>query len=661
MRPRSSFVVALMWAGAAAAQSPAPAPAPAAAAAPAPTGIGVELGALTKVGVIDPKTGNTDTLKADLALAERALGEERFLEAAAMLYLLVESPRYADFSDDPAYLNSEYDLIVALARAGASHEALHYVERVLARGVKSPYFEVANRRAVDIALDTRDYLGVLKRLEAVPVKDPLPPGTLAERDYLRGRGLYDTGNLDDAERELAQVTRKSRLYSSSVYLRAVLRVRQGKLKDATDAFCEIATTPDQDKFTFYIDDRYFGIRDLAQLGAGRIAHEEGRYDDAYYHYFQIPDDSDRLPEALFEAAWSMYQKRELRTARDLTKEFLKDFPTSPLVPEATLLAGYIELADCKFEEGRKYFEALAKDMGPILVSAEFAQGSTSMRRTLMTRALERVGPRGPIAAPRPLTADPEDRVLAMLRLDPSLVRLNDTLAGLRREASLSSYAVTAWRELLMRVTQPEGQVATAKDEAATQARGATELASDARRLREDVRREHQALLEAVRGKAVSPDEAALRLPELESAETALRELETRARAQASAADQKIGGGGDPELRKLLAAELDRSSKLAEQTREVSETFDRTADELAQKELARVRAQLIHIVERARLGRIDSVIGEKRKAEKDIEDITNDTWVPPEIGAAMRHRLIGEDEEYWPQEEEIWDDEYSRFR
>ncbi len=650
MRRRSSCLVALVWASVATAQP-----------ASAPTPAGQELQALTKAGVIDPKTGNQDTLKVDLSLAERALGEERFLEAAAMLYLIVESPRYADYGDDPTFLNAEYDLVVALAGAGAGDEALHYVERVLARGVKSPYFEVAHRRAVDVALDTRDYAGTLKRLEAVPVKDPLPTGTLSERNYLRGRGLYDAGNLDQAEIELAQVSRKSRLYSSSVYLRGVLRVRQGRLKDATDAFCEISMTPDQDKFTFYIDDRYFGIKDLAQLGSGRIAHEEGRYDDAYYHYFQIPDDSDRLPEALFEAAWSMYQKAELRTARDLMKDFLKSFPTSPLVPEATLLSGYIELADCKFDEARKHFEALAKDMGPLLVVAEFAQGSPSMRRTLMTRALERVGPRGPIAAARPLTTDPEDRVLAMLRLDPGLVRLNDTLAGLRREASLSSYAVTAWRELLLRVAQPEGQVAIAKDDPAAQARGATELASDARRLREDVRRERHALLEAVRAKAVSADEAALRLPELESAEEALRDLESRARGQASAADQKIGGGGDPELRKLIAAELARATRLAEQTREVSETFDKAADGLAQKELERVRGQLLHVVERSRLGRIDSVIGEKRKLEKEIEDLTNDSWMPPQIGQALRNRLIGEDEEYWPQEEEIWDDEYQRYR
>ncbi len=35
----------------------------------------------------------------------------------------------------------------------------------------------------------------------------------------------------------------------------------------------------------------------------------------------------------------MYQKRELDTSRDLVKEFLKTFPSSPLWPEASLLSG----------------------------------------------------------------------------------------------------------------------------------------------------------------------------------------------------------------------------------------------------------------------------------------------------------------------------------
>ena len=264
----------------------------------------------------------------------------------------MKSPRYTAFSDLVEFQNAEYDLAVALARAGSYGTALDAVEAILRRGPSAPYWGPAHRRAVDIALETRDHAGTLARLEAVKASDPIPPAATGERAYLRGRALYDDGKLSDANTELETITKKSRLYSSAVYLRGVIRARKGEYRDSAEAMCEIAGTPDDDKFTFVVDDRYFTIKDLARLGLGRIAHEQGEYDDAYYHYFQVPDDSSYLPDALFEASWSMYQKRELPTSRDLVHEFLKTFPTSPLWPEASLLAGYVELADCKFDDRR---------------------------------------------------------------------------------------------------------------------------------------------------------------------------------------------------------------------------------------------------------------------------------------------------------------------
>ena len=153
--------------------------------------------------------------------------------------------------------------------------------------------------------------------------------------------------------------------------------------------CEIAQTPDDDKFTFVVDDRYFTIKDLARLGLGRIAHEASEYDDAYYHYFQIPDDSAYLPEALFEASWSMYQKRELATSRDLVKEFLKEFPSSPLWPEASLLAGYVELADCKFDDSQKWYDNLVAKLQPIVDTMAKVKKDPGLRKQLFEKAISR--------------------------------------------------------------------------------------------------------------------------------------------------------------------------------------------------------------------------------------------------------------------------------
>src|SRR5690606_5684986 len=107
--------------------------------------------------------------------------------------------------------------------------------------------------------------------ERIQITDPLPPGASGERAYLRARAAYTAGDFATAERELASISRKSRLFSSALYLRGVMRTRQGRFPAAAEALCEIVDTPDDDRFTFVVDDRYFTIKDLARLGLGRIA------------------------------------------------------------------------------------------------------------------------------------------------------------------------------------------------------------------------------------------------------------------------------------------------------------------------------------------------------------------------------------------------------
>src|SRR5450432_3886085 len=344
---------------------------------------------LESMKLIDVESGNLESLKRELAVGEKLLTDGAFTNAAVALYAIVKSPRYASFSEFVEFQNAEYDLSVALARAGAYGASLEVIDGILKRGPAAPYWGPAHRRAVDIAIETRDHVGVLARLEAIKTGDPIPPSAAGERSYLRGRAAYDEGKMTDAQGELALISKKSRLYSSAVYLRGVIWARKGELKSSAEAMCEIAATEDNSKFTFVVDDRYFTVKDLARLGLGRLAHEQGEYDDAYYHYFQIPDDSLYLSDALFEASWSMYQKRELPTSRDLVHEFLREYPTSPLWPEASLLAGYVELADCKFDDSQKWYDALVVKLQPVVDEIDKARKDPELRKQLFAKAIGR--------------------------------------------------------------------------------------------------------------------------------------------------------------------------------------------------------------------------------------------------------------------------------
>src|SRR5207302_1722819 len=108
----------------------------------------------------------------------------------------------------------------------------------------------------------------------------------------RYQDFSDTEDFQDAEYRLGlalarggRVSPKSRFYSSALYLRGVMRVKRQDLRGAEDAFCAIADVKAGDRIRFYIDGRYYALKDLARLALGRIAHEEGRDDDAFYHYF----------------------------------------------------------------------------------------------------------------------------------------------------------------------------------------------------------------------------------------------------------------------------------------------------------------------------------------------------------------------------------------
>ena len=68
----------------------------------------------------------------------------------------------------------------------------------------------------------------------------------------------------------------------------------------------------------------------ARLALGRVAHAAGRFDDSRYYYYLVPRDSDRLAEALYEAATSRYEKKDYPGARELLDELNAIQFASPL-------------------------------------------------------------------------------------------------------------------------------------------------------------------------------------------------------------------------------------------------------------------------------------------------------------------------------------------
>jgi hypothetical protein len=615
--------------------------------------------ALAERRLLAAETGSIEQLRALVREGEDRLVEQRWDEAALALWEAAESPRFADFTETDEHRQAEFMLAGALEQMGALRTAFRVIEGILARGSGEPYFGPAFRRAVDIALAGADIPGALAALEIVAAAGELPPDPANELRYLRGRVRYDARDHTAADEELSEVTRRSRWYANAQYLRGVIAALGGHLDVAEERFCSIATTPDTDRFTFYVDRRYFEIRDLTWLSLGRVAHEGERAEDAFYYYFQVPNDSDRVAEALFEASWSMYEGGDAETAVDLLDQLAARFPGSPFVDEAALLRGYVHLARCEFEEADRLFVAFQQRFEGIRDELDRILESPSRRARIFEELLDLE--RLPVQPPPPEGAtvpEPDARtlLLGLLRVDPTFFRLYAEVRTLDAEAARSASVA---EQLAMIEYRLEGSEAP---EAASAAADSEDEASALPRDLASARATLRALtdqLDAMR-RAGAPEERLAPLEEeLRGFGDRVEELERRVREAVAAGAGPAPSGNEQagDIASMLRRDRTFATHLPARAAAVRARLIGAANDAAIRSITELRDRLASSLRRARIGRIDAVMGSKRRIEIQIESLAAGRF-PAELQDPLRIQgLLRDDEEYWPFEGEYWEDEY----
>jgi hypothetical protein len=566
---------------------------------------------LEKAGVLaDDKTPATlDKLREELAAAEDDLVTGNAQVASVRLYKIVESQRYAQLEYAPDYATAELTLARALIRAGGTKSAERYLLRVLARGPKAPQFAPAYRAMVDIALETKEEAEILAVLDHYDQArgESLPRDSAAERNYLAGKVAYGAGDGAHAEALFMEVDRQSRFFAAALYFRGLIQARQNHFASARRNLCEIVEQADQDRFTFFIDGRYFAVKDLAYLALGRISHEQGKYDDAYYFYFRVPTDSDRLPDALFEASWSMFQKGEYEAAGAFLEEFDHTFPASPLAPDVMLLHAMINLKSCKFDDVRATLDKFVQVYGPIEAQVTTLLKDPAKRGALYRRLLSKAS-----------IATPHDPIADLLKVDPRFYKFYGDIQALDREAGTIPNQVAIWDEL------------TAHQAGKTEGGDATEAV----RLVQDV--------ESLRPLAAGD-------PEMEERVSQLADEAHRA-----ARLKNVTSGP-------FAKEASATLALGAEARKLRAHLVAATGVIATKALIDLDKRLRDLLRQARLTQIDAIIGKKKKLEIEIEHLRDGRY-PAELFATLQlEGLMGDDEEYWPFEGEYWSDEYENYK
>jgi tetratricopeptide (TPR) repeat protein len=606
--------------------------------------------ALSHEHLLEKSGATIDQLRRSVERAERLYLDERYSDAAIRLSAVVESPRYADFADLPEFRSAEFLLAGSLGKVGSSLAARRVLNRILARGPQDIYFVPALRRRIDLAFETERLPEAREDLAAISGMR-LSEDAQNEIRYLDGRIAYEAGRLDEAKARFSEITRRSRFYAGSLYFRGLVAVRSRDFRTAEADFCRIVDTPDDSTFSFYVDDRYFALKDLAHLALGRVAHEEERHDDAFYYYFQVPEDSPRLQEALFEAAWTLFSAGDYEAARDSVDQLETSFPGTPFRAEAELLRAFVDMQDCQFDRADRTLRAFLAAYEPVLREIDRILADPTLQADLYDRLLAREGRTDGAGGAR--TREPMAIILDHLRVDADFYRVHGWIRGLDRAAATGGRLRPELADLRARVAK-RGEVRHVRVEEAP-----VEPREDLARRMDDSRRalaRAEVDLRTMRTERGAPEDR-IREEErrVQDLGRSLDAISRRLAAMPVAAPEPAPPGRG--LDGLLAQDEARAATLPTRTAALRVRLVDAANRVALSGLGRLREKIIALIRRAELGRIDAVIGAKRRLELEIESLAAGRF-PPELFARLQAEgLIGEDQEYWPYEGEYWPDEY----
>jgi len=653
------LVAGLLFAPGAGAQPPAaPAPPPAASAPQAPAApIDQTRSARMRdyhASLAQRRLGSQEALSLDIVKSRVALAEEevrtgRVDEAVAGLVDLVEHPRFDAFAEDEAGRAAVFLLGDAFATAGAYAPARAYLLRVLAlRGAwdrGGTYARRAVRRLVEIAIESDRLAEGVDDVKGVPPS--APEETRGEIRYLEGRAREAAGDPDGAIAAYAQVPTSSRFWAQATYLQGLLHVEHGRTKDGEDLFCKVAD-PKRTTVTapVFADERFFAVRDLARLALGRVAHEQFRFDDSRYYYYLVPRDSDRLAEALYEAATSRYEKKDYEGARELLDELKALGIHHRYEDEVWILDAYLDLAQCKFPESDKKLVTFIARYQPVRDAARrLASDERGMQQLLAAaRAGSDAG-----GAESAATVSPEAMrtIAALVRIDPQYSKVLRRRAILEHEAAGLRLAVGQLGDMQKSLAST-GEVRAAVDD--RDARESHEaLAADVRDALEGVKRQ----IDDLSASGAPPDQIGALRAEYKT-------LEDRAAPVADAALAPVITGSSAEgkdVGDLLRADAADASAYAGAIEQARQKLAASEAALAKEALHRVDLRLSRLLRRARLGRIESVLGRKRALEVEIEALNNGILPPGALDSLEAARYLKDNEEYWPFEGDDWPDEY----
>jgi hypothetical protein len=582
-------------------------------------------------------------LREDLGSIEEKISAGRRDEAIGDLVYIVESPRFDPFRSSDEGRAAIYWLGDALGRGGAYQPARGYLTSLLSGTATEIWYRRAVHSLVDLALESDEPRLMLGDLKGVP--SDAPDEIAGDVQYLTGRVAEREGKPDDALDAYARVSEKSRFWAQATYLSGVIAVERKDYKKGEALFCKVADpkqTPK--KAPLFGGTDFFQVRDLARLGLGRVAHEQYRFDDARYYYYLVPHDSDNLPEALYETATTRYEAKDYDGARQSIDELKRLKVDNAYEDETYILDAYIDLATCRFPQADGKLNAFLRRYDPVRDAARRLTTDDVAMKKLVEAVRTSTDP---ASAGLGFSEETARALGALVRVDSDYGRAARRLAELDHQQSGLRRAMGDLDQATERLASPK-----AVRPQSSEALGNTEL-DKVERIESQIAELKRLLREA--------ESAALgkQSSDLDALKKELEALQIRARAARAALPPpaaKVGAKGE-DLPGLLAADRERATALYNDAQKLRVEVEAQELALAKDALVRLDRRLSRLLRRARLGRIETVLGKKRSLEIEVEALSQGLLPQTIVDSLDAARYLGDDEEYWPFEGEDWTDEY----
>ena len=115
------------------------------------------------------------------------------------------------------------------------------------------------------------------------------------------------------------------------------------------------------------------------------------------------------------------------------------------------------------------------------------------------------------------------------------------------------------------------------------------------------------------------------------------------------------------LKPLIQADISDARRLDKASHALADKLTDEGEELSKRMLDKLYDDTRKVLDKAKLGKIDAIIGQKRKLDIEVQDLAAGRFPEELIGKLWNASMIGDDEEYWPWQGEYWADEYEGWR